>query len=173
LFAYHKNDSFNLIIILMKKLFVVAILCSLSLLCRAQQQLLSYEDLNFLVTNNLRRVDNFMQSKGYTPVKSKKAGNLKYHLPLADNSTSDIEIRANGKRLYIYIATDEVQQLNLLNNSIAPYLISQTDNSGVLTYKVKDLGDIYIMVNDKVPYSPIKRDYDIRIVSDKNITAYN
>ena len=29
------------------------------------------------------------------------------------------------------------------------------------------------MINEKVPFSPIRKDYDIRIVSDKNITAYN
>lgn len=113
-----------------------------------------------------------MQSKGYSAVKTKKQGNLKYILTSAGN-TSEIEIRSDGKRVYIYIATDEIQQLNLLNNSIEPYLSSKEENSGILTYKVKDLGNIYITSNDKVPYNPIKRDYDIRIVSDKNITAYN
>jgi hypothetical protein len=157
----------------MKKTLLIAAFCSLSLLCRAQQKLLSYEDLLYLVTNNLQKADDFMQAKGYTQIKVKKAGNLKYHITLPDNNASDVEIRADGKRLYIYIATDEIQQLNLLNNSIAPYIISRAENSGVLSYKIKDLGEIYMMVNDKVPYSPIKKDYDIRIVSDKNITAYN
>ena len=152
---------------------MVAVLCCLSLFCQAQQKLLSYEDLLYLVTNNLQKADDFMQAKGYTHIKVKKAGNLKYHMALPDNTVSDVEIRADGKRLYVYIATDDLQQLNLLNNSIAPYISKTEDVSGVLSYKVKDLGDIYIMVTDKVPFNPIKKDYDIRLVSDKNITSYN
>lgn len=43
----------------------------------------------------------------------------------------------------------------------------------VQTYTVKNLGTIYITVNDTVPYNPLKREYDIHIVSDKHITTYN
>ncbi|WP_295771490.1 hypothetical protein [uncultured Mucilaginibacter sp.] len=139
----------------------------------AQQNLLSYDDLVYLINNNLQKADDFMQSKGYTLLKSKKATNLKYHMALPGNSSTDVELRADGRRLYIYIATDELQQLNLVNNSIAPYLLGAEETSGVVNYKVKDLGNIYIMVTDKVPFNPIKKDYDIRIVSDRNITAYN
>jgi len=172
LFDYYKNDSFNLINILMKKLILLAAFCCMCFVCHAQQKLLSYEDLVYLVTNNLQKADEFMQSKGYTQLKAKKAGNLKYQLNV-DGNTSEVEIRADGKRLYIYIATDELQQLNLINNSIAPFILTKDDSSGILNYKVRDLGNIYIMATDKVPYSPIKKDYDIRIVSDKSVTAYN
>lgn len=157
----------------MKKLFILVSLCLSSFLCKAQQNLLAYDDFVYLITNNLQRADDFMQSKGYTKLKTKKAGNLKYHMALPGNSALDVEIRADGKRLYIYIATDELQQLNLVNNSIEPFLISKDDNSGITNYKVEDLGNIYIMISDKVPFNPIKKDYDIRIVSDRNITAYN
>lgn len=157
---------------LMKKIFLLTAFCIITVLSYAQQKFLSYEDIVYLETNNLHKIDDFMQSKGYSAVKTKKQGNLKYMLTSAGN-TSEVEIRSDGKRVYIYIATDEIQQLNLLNNSIEPYLLSKEENSGILTYKVKDLGNIYITSNDKVPYNPIKRDYDIRIVSDKNITAYN
>ncbi|MDT3401424.1 hypothetical protein QE417_000496 [Mucilaginibacter terrae] len=157
----------------MKKILLAFTLCISSLLCQAQQNLLSYDDFVFLINNNLQKADDFMQSKGYSKVKTKKAGNLKYHMALSGSSSTDVEIRADGRRLYIYIATDELQQLNLVNNSIEPFLLSKEDNSGVTNYKVKDLGNIYVMITDKVPYNPIKKDYDIRIVSDKQITAYN
>jgi len=156
----------------MKKLFLLAALCCITVLSYAQQKFLSYEDIVYLETNNLHKIDDFMQSKGYTAIKTKKQGNLKFMLKTGGN-TSEIEIRTDGRRVYIYIATDEIQQLTLLNNSIQPYLQGTEEESGITIYKVKDLGSIYITSNDKVPYSPIKRDYDIRIVSDKNITAYN
>lgn len=157
----------------MKKIFILISLSLSSFLCKAQQNLLAYDDFVYLVTNNLQKSDDFMQSKGYTKVPVKKAGNLKYHMALSGGTSTDVEIRADGKRLYIYIATDELQQLNLVNNSVGPFLLSKEDNSGVTNFKVKDLGNIYIMINEKVPFSPIRKDYDIRIVSDKNITAYN
>ncbi len=156
----------------MKKIFLVLVMCSQWLYGSAQQKLLSYEDLVYLITNNLQKGNDFMQSKGYAALKVKKAGNLKYRLS-SDGNSSEVEIRLDGRRVYIYIATDEILQVNLLNNSISPYIISKEDIAGVVHYTVKDVGNIYIAVTDKVPYSPIRKDYDIRIVSDKNITAYN
>jgi len=157
---------------LIKKLLLLTALCCFTALAYGQQKFLSYDDLVYLETNNLQKAGNFMQSKGYSPLKSKKQGNLKFTLQSGVN-TSQVEIRSDGRRVYIYIATDEIQQFNLLYNSILPYLESTEENSGITIYKVKDLGIIYTTSNDKVPYSPIKRDYDISIVSDKNITAYN
>ncbi|WP_345952433.1 hypothetical protein [Mucilaginibacter sp. PAMB04168] len=157
----------------MKILLVIAALCFSQMICQAQRNLLAYEDILYIITNNAQKADDFMQSKGYTKHKVKKAGNLKYHLSLPGNAASDVEIRNDGKRIYIYLAKDELNQVNLLVNSISPFVLSQEDNSGITSIKVKDLGMIYMTINDKVPYSPIRKDYDIRIVSDKNITTYN
>ncbi|MFD1255500.1 hypothetical protein ACFQ3S_01720 [Mucilaginibacter terrae] len=156
----------------MKKILLVIAFCGLSFPSRAQQKFLSYEDIVYIETNNLQKTADFMLTKGYTALKTKKADNLKYKLT-NDGNTSEVEIRLDGRRIYVYIATDEIMQVNLITNSIAPFLISKEDISGVINYKVKDLGNIYMMVSDKTPYSPIKKDYDIRIVSEKNITTYN
>ena len=156
----------------MKKILLLAALCCITLLSYAQQKFLSYEDLAYLETNNLHKINEFMQQKGYSSSATKKLGTLKFTLQSNGNS-SEVEIRADGRRLYIYIVTDEIQQVNLLNNSIQPYLLSTEETSGVTILKVKDLGIIYTTVNDKVPYSPIKRDYDFSIVSENNTTAYN
>jgi len=157
----------------MKKALLFWALSLAALASHAQQKLLAYDDFVFIINNNLQKSDDFMVSKGYTKVKTKKQGNQKYHLDLPGNNTSDVEIRIDGRRIYIYIATDELQQLNLVNNSIAPFLISQEDISGITNYRVRDLGNVYEQIIDKVPFNPIKKDYDIRIVSDKNITTYN
>ncbi len=157
----------------MKKALLFLALCLAALTSQAQQKLLAYDDFVFIINNNLQKSDDFMISKGYTKVKTKKQGNQKYHLDLPGSSTSDVEIRMDGRRIYIYIATDELQQLNLVNNSIAPFLVSKEDISGITNYRVKDLGNVYEQIIDKVPFNPIKKDYDIRIVSDKNITTYN
>jgi hypothetical protein len=82
-------------------------------------------------------------------------------------------VRIDGRRLFLEIETNELQQYNLLYNSIADYLNKATSTADVQAYTVKDLGSIYVMVNDAVPYNPLRRVYDIQIVSDKAITAYN
>lgn len=157
----------------MKKALLFCALCLAGLTSQAQQKLLAYDDFVYIINNNLQKSDEFMLSKGYTKVKTKKQGNQKYHLDLPGSSTSDVEIRMDGRRIYIYIATDELQQLNMVNNSIAPFLLSTEDISGITNYRIKDLGNVYEQIIDKVPFNPIKKDYDIRIVSDKNITTYN
>jgi hypothetical protein len=158
----------------MKKLLLMLIIFSSALLCHAQQQLLSYEDLSFIIGNNLQKTDDMMLSKGYAPVNKKlKPGIKKYTKNFTDGSQSDIEIRADARKISVYIATDELEQYNLLNNSISPFILAKEYQGDVLIYKVKDLGNLYITVTDKVPFNPIKKDYDIQLVSDKNITAYN
>ena len=71
------------------------------------------------------------------------------------------------------ITGDDVTQYNLINNSISQYINKSSSTPEVQTYTVKDLCSIYITVNDTMPYDPLKRDYDMQIVADKNVTAYN
>lgn len=71
------------------------------------------------------------------------------------------------------IETNELEQYNLINNSISQYLNKSGSNGDVQIYTVKDFGSIYITVNDTNPYNPLKRDYVMQIVADKNVTAYN
>jgi hypothetical protein len=162
----------------MKKLLLIFALCGASLFCQAQQKFLSYDDLVYLVTNNLQKANEFMLSKGYESknkkaISNKGSGSVKYTLAIPGGNSSEVEIRADGRRMYVYIATDEIQQVNLINNSVAPFLLSKNEDSGILNYKVKELGNIYFTSIEKTPPSPIKKDYDIRIVSDRNITSYN
>jgi len=92
---------------------------------------------------------------------------------LPDGNYNNIEMRSDGKRLFIEIETNELNQYNLIRESIQEYLNKEASIQDIQTYTVKDLGTIYITINDTVPYSPIKKDYDIHIVGDKHITAYN
>jgi hypothetical protein len=157
----------------MKKLFLlIGFTCSITL-CFGQKHLLSYDDLKFLLTNNLQRADTFMMAKGYLSTgKSNNAKNRSYKSE-AGSSHVDVDIRLDGKRLFVEIQTNEIEQYDLIHNSISQYLTKDSAAADVQTYAVKDLGSIYITVNDTAPYDPLKREYDIHVVSDKRITAYN
>lgn len=140
----------------------------------AQKQLLSYEDMKYLIENNLQKADTFLVSKGYKIEKiSKKNNTRKYFANLQGGTKSNLELRADGKRIYLEIDTDDIAQYNMIHNSIAQFLIKNGEVADIQTYVVKDLGTIYISINDTMPYNPVRKDYDIHLVTEKNITSYN
>ncbi|QKJ30132.1 hypothetical protein HQ865_10290 [Mucilaginibacter mali] len=140
-----------------------------------QKQLLSYEDMKYLIENNLGKADTFMVAKGYTITKSNiKKKTRTYMATMQGGTKSSVEVRADGRKIFVEIDTDDISQYNMIHNSIAQFLVtSGTVPADIQSYNVKDLGMIYISINDTVPYSPIRKDYDIHLVADKNITSYN
>lgn len=157
-----------------KKLFCLAILLFACFVSYGQGKLVSYDDLGYLLRNNINNADSFFVAKGYTLIeKNVKKNTRKYTLALPGSVYNNINVRVDGRRMYLEMDTNDIQQYNLINNSIADYLNKATSTADILNYTVKDLGNIYIMVNDAVPYDPIKRVYTIQIVSEKGITAYN
>lgn len=140
----------------------------------AQKQMISYEDMKYLVENNLGKADTFFVAKGYTiTTQNLKKKTRKYSVTLPGGTKTDVSMRADGRKIFVEIETDEISQYNMIRNSIAAFLTASGDIADVQTYSIKDLGAIYIMVKDKVPYSPIRKDYDIHLVAEKNITSYN
>ena len=157
----------------MRKLFLLLVFTVCGTLCFGQKNLLSYDDLKYLLTNNLQKTDTFMMAKGYEiTVKNNKTNNRTYS-SVSGDSHVDINMRSDGKRLMIEIETNVLSQYDLIHNSIAQYLNKESTTVDVQTYVVKDLGTIYITVTDTSPYDPLKREYDIHVVPDKRITAYN
>lgn len=157
------------------KFLIAAVLFGLTALPSfGQQSLISYDDIKFILHNNLNQADSFLVAKGYLVVKKDvKNKNRKYTLTLKGGTYNNIDLRQDGKRLFIEIESDEIDQYNLIRESIAQYLDKNSMVADIQSYTVKDLGNIYITVNDTVPYNPIRKDYEIHVVGDKNITAWN
>ena len=157
----------------MKKLLFSLLFCCSAGFCFGQQNLISYEDIKFLLHNNLAQADTFLTAKGYTTTqKNVKTKNRAYGLKLTDGSFVTLTMRADGKKQYIELETNDITKYTLINNSISQYINKEGSIGDVQTYYVKNLCNIYITVNDTKPYNPIKRDYVMQIVPDKNITAY-
>jgi len=157
----------------MKKMVLLVYLALSAAICFGQKHLLSYDDLKFLLINNLQKTDTFMMAKGYTITTKNIRTNNRTYSSVSGDSHVDINVRQDGKRLLIEIETNILSQYDLIHNSIAQYIDKQSTTVDVQTYQVKDLGSIYITIADTAPYDPLKREYDIHIVPDKRITAYN
>src|SRR5947208_2297337 len=102
----------------MKKLFPLLFFTFSGLVCFGQKHLLSYEDIKFLLINNLQKTDTFMMAKGYTiTVKNNKNNNRTYS-SVSGNSHVDVEVRLDGKKLFVEIETNELSQYDLIHSSI-------------------------------------------------------
>ena len=157
----------------MKKLLLSFILFSAST-CFAQSKLVSYDDLSYLLTNNINKADTFFLAKGYSLTDQNiKRKTRKYTLNLPTGTYANFSLRNDGRRMYIEIETNELEQYNLIYNSISQYVDKTTTTADIQAYTVKDLGNIYVMVNDTTPYNPLRRTYTMQIISDKSITSYN
>ena len=158
----------------MKKLLSIIILTCISCVCFAQKNLISFEDLKYLVHNNLQQADTFLVAKGYTSTaKNVKKKNRTYSLDIKGGMRVRLSLRADGRRLFLELETNSVEQYDLINNSISQYIHTAGTIGDIQTYAIKDFGNIYITVNDVAPYNPLKRNYTMQIVSDKSITAYD
>ncbi|MDB4926489.1 hypothetical protein [Mucilaginibacter sp.] len=158
----------------MKNLVLAVLLTCSTCVCFGQKSLISYEDLKYILHNNLQRADTFLMAKGYTlTLKNTKTNNRIYTLSIKGGSHVNVSLRADGKRLFMELETNAMEQYDLLNNSISQYIHTKGAIGDIQTYVIKNLCEIYITTNDTMPYDPLKKDYVVQIISDKNITAYD
>jgi len=156
----------------MKHLFLALLFMISSTVCLGQKNLVSYDDIKYLLHINLTKADTFLTAKGYyVAKKDNNSKNRKYALAMPGGKYNNINLRSDGKKIYIEIETNEINQYNLIRESVSQYLVKDGVVADIQTYAVKDLGNIYIEINDSVPYNPLTKEYSIHIVPDKNITA--
>jgi hypothetical protein len=158
----------------MKKLLLSLLFSCIAGICFGQKNLISYEDLKFILHNNLEQTDTFLVAKGYTPtVKNVKTKNRSYRININGGTFVNLSVRADGRRQFMELETNDVNQYNLINNSISQYLNTEGSIGDVQTYTIKNFCNIYITVNDTRPYNPLKRNYIMQIVPDKSVTAFD
>ncbi|MBD1392197.1 hypothetical protein [Mucilaginibacter glaciei] len=158
----------------MKKLILLAFIILSATFTYGQSKLISYDDLGYILRNNINKADTFFLAKGYNLTeKNVNKKTRKYEMKIAGGTYANFALRNDGRRMYVEIETNEPEQYNLIYNSISQYVNKQTSTPEVQTFEVKDLGNIYVMVNDTTPYNPLRRTYTMQVISDKSITAYN
>jgi hypothetical protein len=158
----------------MKKLLLSMLFSCIAITCFGQKNLISYEDLKFLLHNNLEQADTFLVAKGYSAIKKVfKKKTATYRNVISGGTFVNLALRADGRKQFIELETNDLNQYTLINNSISQYLNTEGSIGDVQTYTIKNLCNIYITVNDVMPYNPLKRNYLMQVVPDKSVTAYD
>src|ERR1700729_3251295 len=99
--------------IYMKGLFFVLlfVFCATAGFC--QKTLISYDDIKYLLHNNLLQADTFLVAKGYLVTKKDNNNkNRKYSVTLPGGTANEISVRSDGKRLFIELETNDIDQYN-------------------------------------------------------------
>lgn len=157
----------------MKKVLFALLFCLCAGQGFGQSKLVSYEDIVYLLNNNIAKADTFFVSKDYMVVKRDlKKNTRQFSITMPGGTYNNVSLRTDGRRMYMELETNELQQYNLIFNSIKNYVNETATTVDVQAFAVKDLGNIYLLTNDVSP-DPLKKLYTFQIVSGKNITSYN
>ena len=158
----------------MKKILITAIFSCLTYVCFAQGKLLSYEEIQFMLHNNINRDDSLLLGKGYTQKsKNEKKRTREYTLATNRGTYINLTLRADGRRLFMELATNDIQQHDVLMSSIGQYPHKTETMGDMDIYVLKDLCSIYVTQTENVPYDPMKKNYLIQIAPDKNVMAFD
>jgi len=157
----------------MKKALVAIIFSCLAYGAFAQGKLISYEEVQLMLHNNINRNDSLLLGKGYTQKsKNEKKKTREYTLATNRSTYINLNLRADGRRMFMELETNDNQQFDVLISSIMQYPYKKENVGDMEVYTLKDLGSIYITSNDNSP-NPLMRYHLIQIVPDKNVTAFD
>lgn len=119
----------------MVKTLLSAVLCFSTFLCSAQKQLLTYQDLQYLMQNGKQEVKGFLQQKDYHLV-SDAENETRYMALMADIDYIDILISHTNKHHLITITTTDLPQVQMMQKALEPYHFKDSKRGKV--YKIKD-----------------------------------
>lgn len=157
----------------MKKILITFVLCCVCYVGFAQGKLVSYEEVQLMLHNNINRNDSLLLGKGYTQkAKNEKKKTREYTLATNRGTFINVALRADGRRMFIELETNDKQQYDVLMSSITQYPYKKENVGDMEVYTLKDLGTLYVTSNDNSP-DPMKKYHLIQIVPDKNVTAYD
>lgn len=158
----------------MKKILITAVFLCLTYAGFAQGKLISYEEIQYLLHNNINRDDSLLLAKGYTQTeKNEKKKTRLYTLNTPRGTFIRLNMRADGRRMFLELETNDIQQHDVIISSITQYPHKTEEMGDMLVYIIKDLASVYITSTDMKPYDPMKKNYLMQIAPEKNVMAYD
>lgn len=103
--------------------------------CSAQNQLLTYQDLQYILQNQPKLLDNFLQQKNFQP---RPTGNndSRYFALYADVDYTDVLVTSKGRHVIVVLSTTHQQQFEVIQKALNFYTPKNSKNGKI--YRVKD-----------------------------------
>ncbi|RYE35815.1 MAG: hypothetical protein EOP42_05605 [Sphingobacteriaceae bacterium] len=114
--------------------------------CSAQKQLLSYQDLQYIIQNNTAAVTGFLQQKDYR-LQNSGNGQTRFYGLIADDDYNDFNFSTQGKHNTVTLLTTDTQQIEIIENSLKNYTYKNTKNGKA--YRIKN--DVISAISIKPP----------------------
>ncbi|RYY07141.1 MAG: hypothetical protein EOP43_04140 [Sphingobacteriaceae bacterium] len=144
----------------MIKLLLTGIFSFTALLCSAQKQLLTYQDLQSILQTQPAAVASFMQQKDYH-LHPAANNEIRYLTIYADNDYADILLKTDGKHHTLTVLTTHLEQVKLIQNSLEAY--SFKNSKGTKIYRIKDSGVSKVILSENEPQTNANKVYIIEL----------
>ncbi|WP_198170230.1 hypothetical protein [Mucilaginibacter arboris] len=106
------------------------------LFCSAQNKLLTYQDLQYIIQNNPALVNDFLQQKDYHLQPGSSNTETHFFELYADTDYTDILIALNKRRTIIRLSTTHLPQVEMIQKALAAYPFK--NNKDAKIYRIKD-----------------------------------
>lgn len=143
----------------MIKLLLTSVFSFAFLLCSAQKQLLSYQDLQSIIQTQPAAAASFLQQKDYHLHPSSNSSETRYLGIYADNDYADIILKTNGKRNVLILLTTHLEQVQVIQKSLEAY--SFKNSKGGKIYRVKDSAISRVVMSENEPQNNSNKVYTI------------
>ncbi|MGI4020502.1 MAG: hypothetical protein ACRYFA_03280 [Janthinobacterium lividum] len=145
----------------MIKLVLTSIFSFAALLCSAQKQLLTYQDLQSIIQTQPAAVASFLQQKDYHFHPSSASNETRYLGIYADNDYADIILKTNGKHNIVVVLTTHLEQVQVIQKSLEAY--SFKNSKGGKIYRVKDAAISKVVFSENEPQNNTNKIYTIEL----------
>lgn len=105
-------------------------------MCSAQKQLLTYQDLQYVMQNNIPSISSFLQQKDYHLQPSFGDNETRFFTLFADIDYTDISVKANSRHTIVHLSTTDLAQVDLIQKALVNYPFK--NSKGAKIYRVKD-----------------------------------
>lgn len=140
-----------------KKSLLTCFLTFSMLYCSAQKQMLTYQDLQFIIQNNAAAT-NFLQQKDYH-LQSSSAKETRFFGLFADEDYNDIFIGTEGKRTTVILTTTNLSQVESIQKALQNYAYKNSKNGKL--YRIKD--SVISNLSLKEPTNTADKVYTIQV----------
>ncbi len=129
--------------------------------CSAQKQLLTYQDLQYIIQNKPALVTAFLKEKDYRLQPGFNNNEIRFSGFYADADYTDIVINTNNRRTTVNLSTTHLPQVEMIQKAIGAY--PSRNSKGAKIYRVKDASVSTVSLKEDEPQGHENKLYTVEL----------